>query len=202
VSVEAIVAVIEAEAAEEAAGIVASARERAGASVAAAEAAMAARVREACAAAEPTIRAEAMRQVNAARVRALERQAARTAELMDDVFRTAAAQLEAIVDGPSRGRWEAAVARLVEETAVIVGPGGVIGVRQADMAVARTAAEAIGCRVEEIHADGAPPAPLAAGVVGRSADGRIEVDASLGARLSRARTDLAEPIARLLGVGG
>jgi hypothetical protein len=40
----------------------------------------------------------------------------------------------------------------------------------------------------------------AAGVIGRSADGRVEVDARLAVRLARARVQLAEPVAGLLGM--
>jgi hypothetical protein len=44
---------------------------------------------------------------------------------------------------------------------------------------------------------GAPPGPMV-----RSADGRIEVDATLPTRMGRARVMLAEDVAAALGVGG
>jgi vacuolar-type H+-ATPase subunit E/Vma4 len=93
----------------------------------------------------------------------------------------------------------------MEETAGLIGPDGVLVVRAVDADAARPAATRLGCRLEVTGADGAPgaretpPAP-APGVLGRSADGRVEVDATLPARLERARVHLAEPVARLLGV--
>ena len=191
-SVEEIVRVVEASARAEAEDIVATARASATALVAGAEAAADARVREACERAEPGYRAEAMRLVNAARLRQLERRAARSASLVDAVTETAAARLAAIVAEPDGARWSAALDRLMEETAGMIGPGGVLAVRPADADTARSMAARLGCRLEV-----SAPAP---GVLGRSADGRVEVDATLQARLGRARVHLAEPVARLLGV--
>jgi vacuolar-type H+-ATPase subunit E/Vma4 len=45
-------------------------------------------------------------------------------------------------------------------------------------------------------------ADLPPGVIVRSADGRLEIDATLPTRLDRARTRLADSTARLLGVVG
>ncbi|MEX1173420.1 MAG: V-type ATP synthase subunit E family protein [Chloroflexota bacterium] len=198
--VDAIVRLIEAEAAAEAERIIATARDQAAGLVDAAEASVVARVREAGERAEPTYRAEAMRLVNAARLRSLERRAAQAASLVDEVMAGAQQRLAAIV--AERGdRWRSALDRLIAETVKLVGSDAEILVRGADVEIARPTVERLGCRIGEIEIDGPGDRDgLSAGVVGRSADDRIEVDATLAARLERARTNLSEPIARLLGV--
>lgn len=196
-SVEAIVRVVEAESVAEAERILATARTRAADLVAAAEAEATARVREACDRAAPGYRAEGMRRLNAVRVRRLERRASRSAELVDAAARQAGDRLAAIAADPGDHRWQAALARLVEETAGLVGPGGTLRVRAVDVSIARVSAEPLGCRVEPFENAGADGPP---GVIGRSADGRIEVDATLPVRLARARIDLAGRIASLVGV--
>jgi len=190
--VEAIVRVVEAESIAEAEAIVGAARDDAAARIAAAEAAAEARIREAVERAEPGFRAEARRRVNVARVGLLERQAARTADLVDEAAREAARRLHAIAADPHDRRWRAAVARLTDETAVLIGPGGTVLVRAVDGTAAAPAAAAAGCRLELL------PDDAAAGVIGRSADGRIEVDATLATRLARARTQLAGRVVDLL----
>jgi vacuolar-type H+-ATPase subunit E/Vma4 len=203
VSVEAIVRVVEAESVAEAERILGAARTRAADLVAAAEADASARVREACERAAPGYRAEGMRRLNAARVRRLERRASRSARLVDAVASEASDRLTAIAADPGDPRWKAALARLVEETAGLIGPGGTIGVRPVDVSTIQALAEHLGCRVEPFGAggeagatglgEGTPP-----GVTGRSADGRLEVDATLPVRLARARVDLAGRIASLV----
>lgn len=214
-SVDEIVRVVEASARAEAEGIVATARSGAAARVAAAEATADARVREACERAEPGYRAEAMRLVNTARLRLLERRAARSAALVDAVTQAAASRLTAIATETDGPRWTRALTRLMEETAGMIGSGGVLFVRPVDLEAARSTAMRLGCRLEligctleaERHAPdaaGRAPDPTASapvpGVLGRSADGRVEIVATLPARLERARIHLAEPIARLAGV--
>src|SRR3990172_3052600 len=135
-SVEAILEQIEAEAAAEATPPLARARAPA-----------------ACGRAEPAIRAEATRMVNAARLRLLERRAELGAAWVEAVFADAAARLEAVAGGAAQPRRARAPGRLGE-----------------------------------------------GGVVARSSDGRIEVDATIAARLERARARLAEPVARILGL--
>jgi len=206
-SVEEIVRVVESSAQAEAEAIVATAHASATALVADAEAAAQARVREACERAEPGYRAEAMRLVNTARLRLLEQRAARSASLVDAVSDAAASRLAAIAAEPDGVRWTTALARLMEETAGLIGPGGVLAVRTVDAEAARPMATRLGCRLEVMGsgADDVQSAPGAArapvpGVLGLSVDGRVEVDATLPARLERARVRLAEPVARLLGV--
>lgn len=194
-SVETIVRVIEAEAADEAERIVAAARERARALIDEAEAAAEARVREACERAEPGYRAEAMRLVNAARLRLLEARAEEAANLVEAVFRAAGERLAALAADPASGRWQRALERLLEETVRLAGPGAVLCVRPVDAAVARPIAARLGGRLDEALEEG-----LAPGVLARSPDGRLEVEATLPARLARARVALAEPVARRLGV--
>jgi vacuolar-type H+-ATPase subunit E/Vma4 len=201
VSVDAIVRLIGSEATAEAERILSDARDRAADLLEAAEASVVARVGEACARAEPMYRAEAMRLVNAARLRLLEHRAAAAASLVEDVMVGAQARLVAIAE--ERGeRWRGALERLIEETAEIVGHDAEIHVRSADIETARPIVERLDCRLGAIDVGGDTGTAdgLHAGVLGRSADGRIEVDATLGARLARARTTLSEPIARLLGV--
>jgi len=194
--IETIVRVIEAEAAEEAARIVGAARERADAIVAEARANAEARVRQACARAEPGYRAEAIRLVNAARLRLLEARAEEAAALVEAVFRTAAGQLEAIAGDPGGPRWQRALGGLVEEAVAFTGPGAVVQVRAVDAGTVAGLVERLGCRLES------PPSSLAPGVLACSADGRLEIDATLPTRLARARVALAEPVARRLGVAG
>lgn len=203
-SVEAIVRVVEEEAAAESDQIIRNARAHATELVAGAEAMAAARVREACDRAEPAYRAEATRQVNAARVRLLEWRAARTAALIDAVIGAATERLAGVVTAPDGARWHDAIVRLVQETAAIVGPGGILRIRPCDAARTRAVAERLGCTLQPFEMDGSrgkgDADALEAGVVGWSADLRIEVDGRLRVRLERARIDLSEPVARLLGV--
>ncbi len=194
-SVETIVRVIETEAAEEAGRIVVAARERARALIDEAEAAAEARVRQACERAEPGYRAEAMRLVNAARLRLLESRAEETAGLVEAVFRAAEERLNAIASDPAAERWRRALEHLTEEAVELAGPGAVLRVRPVDVTTARPIVERLGCRLENT-----PESALAPGVLARSVDGRLEVDATLLARLARARVVLAEPVARRLGV--
>jgi len=208
-SVAEIVRVVEASAEAEADGIVASARSEAAARVGLAEAAAVARVRGACERAEPGYRAEAMRLVNTARLRLLERRAVRSAALVEMAAEAAAARLVVIATEPDGVRWTRALSRLLEETAGMVGSGGVLEVRPIDFDTARSTAAGLSCRLEPMGCVSVPSASASdstwgvpvPGVVGRSADGRVEIDATLPARLDRARIHLAEPVARLLGVG-
>jgi vacuolar-type H+-ATPase subunit E/Vma4 len=195
-SVEAIVRVIEAESAEEADRILADARERATTLVRDAQAAADARVRTARERAEPSHRAEAMRLVNAARLRLLERRAEHSAAVVAAAFGEAEARLDAIAGDPSGERWRHALARLIDEAVGLVGPGAVIRVRPADAPVAGPIARGLGARLDE---DGSPETPP--GIIAWAADGLIDVDATLPSRLGRARTRLAESVARLLGAG-
>ncbi len=195
-SVDAIVRTIETEAELEADRIVAEAGERGASLVAEAEAAAQARIRIARERAEPIHRAEAMRLVNAARLRLLERRAEEAASSVDAVFREAGARLAVIAADPACERWHRALESLLEETVALAGPGSLVGVRTADLPAARSVAERLGCRLEEN-----PELDRTAGVVARSADGRIEVDATAAARLTRARASLAEAVGRILGLG-
>ncbi len=195
-SVEAIVRVIEVETADEVERIVGAARDRASTLVAEAEAAARARVRLACERAEPGYRAEAMRLVNSARLRLLERRAEESATLVDGVFRAADERLAAIAADTGCERWRRAVDCLVEDAVRLIGPGAVVRVRRIDGPVARRAVERLGARLEIVD-----DPDMAPGVLASSADGRIDVEATLPCRLARARTALAEPIVRRLGVG-
>jgi len=198
VSVEAMVRIIAEEAETEASAIVAAARVRADGLVGEARAAAAARLAAARARAEPAIRAEAVRRVNAARLRLLERRAELVAGRTAAVFRAAEERLTALAEGAEPERWRAAIGRLAAEAIALAGPGAEVHVRAADACWVVAAAEAAGARVAgpgpDVTAGEVPP-----GVVVRSADGRIEVDATLRARLDRARQRLAETVASRLG---
>lgn len=201
-SVEAIVRAVEASAAAEADAIVSAARAAADVLVSGAQAAADERVRVACERADPGFRAEAMRRVNTARLRLLEGKAARSAERVDAAADAARVRLAAIAADPADPRWTRALGRLLEETAGLVGTGGTLAVRSVDVDVARPTAARLGCDLEAMAdtatAAAGGPAP---GVIGRSRDGRIEVDATLPVRLEHARIRFAQPVARLLGVG-
>jgi vacuolar-type H+-ATPase subunit E/Vma4 len=196
-SVEAIVRAVEVTAAAEADAIIAVARTDAARVVAAAEAAADVRIREACERADPGFRAEAMRRVNTARLRLLERRAARSAELVNAATDAAQVRLAGIAADAAGPRWTAALGRLLEETAALIGPHGTMRVRAVDLATARPVAARLGCPVEPFDEGTGDDVP---GVIGRSADGRVEVDATLPVRLAHARIRFAERVAHLLGV--
>jgi vacuolar-type H+-ATPase subunit E/Vma4 len=192
-SVEAMVRLIADEAETEAAAIVAAAREDAAGIVAAAREAADARVAAARSLAEPGVRGEGTRLVNAARLRLLERRAERVAERSAAVFEAASGRLAGIAGGAEPERWRRALGRLADEALELAGPGAEIRLRAVDRGAVAEAAAAAGARVVPLGAD----AP--AGLIVRSADGRIEVDASLEARLGRARLRLADRVAAALG---
>jgi len=137
-----------------------------------------------------------MRLVNAARLRLLERRAEHSAAIVAEAFREAEARLDAIAGDPSGERWQRALERLIDEAVGLVGPEAVIRVRAAEAPVVGPIAERLGARLDE---DGDPEMPP--GVLAWSADGLVDVDATLPSRLGRARTRLAESVARLLGAG-
>jgi vacuolar-type H+-ATPase subunit E/Vma4 len=193
-SVEAMVRLIAAEAETEAAAIVAAAQDEAAGIVAAAQASADARVAAARALAEPGIRGEGTRLVNAARLRLLERRAERAAERSAAVFAAATERLARIADGAEVARWERALRRLAGEALELAGGGGEIQLRARDTGAVAGVADGAGARVVPLP-DDAP-----AGLVIRSADGRIEVDARLRARLARARLLLADRVAADLGL--
>ena len=192
------VRIIAEEAETEAAAIVAAARVRADGLVGEARAAADARLAVARARAEPAIRAEAVRRVNAARLRLLERRAELVAGRTAAVFQRAGERLAEIADGAEPERWRAALGPLAAEAIALAGPGAEVNVRAADAGWVAATVEAAGARLVAFGPDPAagqvPP-----GVVVRSADGRIEVDATLPARLERARHRLAETVAARLG---
>jgi vacuolar-type H+-ATPase subunit E/Vma4 len=108
------------------------------------------------------------------------------------VFDAAAAELGEIADGGDPERWSAALGRLAREALDLTGPGATVRVRFRDAALISTVVEAAGGRLEP--AEDAPD-----GVTAVSADGRIEVDATIPVRLERARSRLAEVVAGSIG---
>ncbi len=198
-SVEAIVAIVGEEAAAEAERIVADARARAAETVAAAEQAVADRLRIAVERADPAARAEAMRLVNASRLRLLGSRAERTAALVDAAFIEARLRLDAISDAPvgspERDRWGCALRSLLVEAVEFAGHGAIVTVRARDVPLVAPTAGSHDARLADPAPDDAP-----AGVVVRSADGRTVVDSTLPARLGRARVARADLVARGLGL--
>jgi len=198
--VQTIIGLIEREAAEESAGIVADAERTAADLVAGAEADVATRVDEALDRHGAEIRAESQRRINTVRLRVLENRATLDAERLGAVFQAADDRLRAIADGVDGAdgadgvRWSAALVRLSKDALESVGPAARLRVRRRDApALADLVAER---RAElEVADDGTP-----AGAVVTSADGRIEIDASLPVRLERARTLLAESVAAMLAL--
>jgi vacuolar-type H+-ATPase subunit E/Vma4 len=192
-SVEAMVGLIERESAEEAARLIADASAKARSIEEAAAANARAQVDAALERAEPALRAEEQRAVNAARLRLLERRAEIVAERVGAVFDAAAVRLAAIADGADPERWGRAIAALATDALVHVGHGATILVRAPDAAALDELVRSESAAVEAVDGMSGP-----AGLVVRSADGRLEVDALVATRLDRARTRLAEPVVRLV----
>lgn len=190
--VETMIQAIEAEAAAEAERLLADADGRASAIVAGAHAALEARVALACARIEPAARAEAARSVNSVRLRLLERRAEIAAARTEAAFEAAAAQLVTISSGGDPERWTRALGLLLADTLPLVGPGATVLCRAADAAVlAGQPGEGFSVEVDDA---------LQPGILARSADGGVEVDATVPTRLLRARTTLAEAVAAQLGL--
>lgn len=194
VSGEAILRSIEEEATLEVERTIEAARKQAAGLVKAADEAAGARARAARAAAEPALRAEAVRIVNAARLRLLHRHAELAAAASEAAWLEARRRLDGITSEDGE-RWAAALDRLTAEALAIAGSDATVQVRAPD-------APAVATRVAAGHGDlvalgdDDPPGPLV-----RSRDGRVEIDATLPSRLDRARGALAEEIAALLGIG-
>jgi vacuolar-type H+-ATPase subunit E/Vma4 len=193
-SVGRLVEVIEAEAEAEAGAILGRATAEAGAIVEAARQRAAEQVEAARAAAERAARTEASRTVNALRLQNVGARAEVLAESVEAVFRAAGEDATAIADGGDPELWARALRRLVDEAVAVAGPQAMSAVREIDADAVREAVASAGARLEVV----ADPA-LPAGLVTCSADGRIEVDATLPVRLARARDQLAGEVALLLG---
>jgi vacuolar-type H+-ATPase subunit E/Vma4 len=195
-SIAAIVERIDAEAQTEADAILAEADLRAAGLVGAATAERDRRVAAALERAEPGLRADRTRRANAARMRRLDRDASLAATRTARAFELAGARLEAIAAGADPDRWLAALRTLTRAAIAEAGDRAVIRIRVADAAHIEDLVAAAGGRLELVDQAGMPP-----GVIVRSADGRLEIDATLPTRLERARLRLADATARSLGVG-
>jgi V/A-type H+-transporting ATPase subunit E len=193
-STAAIVEDLERETAAEIERLLADAADRAAEVVAAAAAAQRRAVEGAVARAEPLARHDAARRVNAARVRLLDRRADLATARSEAVFEAAGRRLAAIAAGADARRWAAGLARLAGEALDLVGPGATLVVRPVDGALVADGARAAGAVL--VPSEGAAP-----GVRASSADGRVEVDATIASRLERARASLAEAVAATLESG-
>ncbi len=192
-SVEALVAAIEAEASVEAERVLADAEAAAAARVADAEASADARVAAALAEAEPAILGAEVRALNAARLALAARRTARLAARVEAAFALAELRVTRISGGADPGRWAGAIERLAAETASLTGPGEV-RVRACDarhLDDLRPMLEEQGIAV--VADETMPP-----GVRGRSADGRLHVDATIRVRLARARASLLPDVAAIV----
>lgn len=168
---EAILRSIREESDREVESIAADARARADELLAQARTAADARVRDAVLAAEPMLRADAARRVNAARLRLLHARAERRAGDVALVFDSAARTLEEMSRQDPQ-RWRAALERL-------------------SLAACRQAGE--GATLEDAGESGGRLRAV-------SADGRLSVDASVAARVERARRLLVDEVAEMLAV--
>lgn len=121
------------------------------------------------------------RQVAAARAQARAQFLAVRAGVLERVFEEAAARLQAM----PAARYASILEALAEDAARYLenAPAVLQSPPDAARALAVVVRDRPGVRVE--------PADLAAGVVGRSADGRVMVDNTLAAMLERRRPDLA-----------
>ena len=151
------------------------------------------RIAEAVAEVEPELAADAARRVNAVRLELLHRRAELSAERLVTVFEAAEARLGTVAN---RGgsRWRLALERLSEDAVEASGAGSTGWARPKDLALLRGDP----ARPAELAAL-RPDAALAPGLVVRSADGRVEFDATLPVRLARSRAILAERLAAVLG---
>ena len=151
------------------------------------------RIATALAQVDPELAAESARKVNAVRLELLHSRAQLSAERLDAVFAEAERRLCTIAaaGGP---RWHRALTRLAGEGIEACGAGSTAWVRPADLTLP-------GCQQSTMNALGNVCADedQLPGVVTRSADGRVEVDATLPVRLARSRVILAERLASVLG---
>ncbi len=171
-----------------------SADRQAAALVASATADLRARVEAAVARAEPAVRAQAGRRVNAAQSRIGQRRVELALAQTTAVHAAASARLETITMGQG-ARWPAALLRITTEALELAGQGATVRVRTRDGPIIRPLVRQHAAVLELV--DDAP-----AGVVVLSADGRLEVDATVPVRLDRARVRLAETVAASLGLTG
>ena len=189
-SIETMVRAIEAEAAAEAAGLIARARAEVEAIVGEAEALEAEQLVAIRAREEPAARAEAARRVNAVRLRLLQRRASLLAERVTAAYATAEARLAALAAGGEPDRWQASLERLAGEALRLAGPGASILARPPDAAALRALATR-GAIDAQILAD----EHLGPGLVVHAPSGKFEIDATMAARLAAARVRLADEVA-------
>ena len=153
------------------------------------------RVATACEAAEAAARQEAARTINATRLRLVHRRAELASGALDGVFAAAGARLELLSSGSEPARWAAALERLARDALALTGPRSEIEVRAADAPLLEPLARELGVHLRALEGPGVP-----AGIVARSADRRVEVDATLPTRLARARASLSGRLAEALGL--
>lgn len=146
--------------------------------------------------AEPAVRAATARRTNAARLRLQERRDRLMLSRTTAVHEAAGEQLDDLAAGAEPERWAASLRRLLDEALDIVGPHATVRVRTRDAALVADRARDAGATLERLPDDASP------GILAVSADGRLEVDATISGRLDRARLALAESVARELGLGG
>ena len=131
--VEAIIAVIEREAAQDATRIVEDAERRAAEMVAVAEAGVQAQVDAAIERRGPEVFAASRRRINEVRLRILEQRARDDAARLTAVFDAAEEQVRAIAAGTDRARWSSALSSLCVDALHSVGEGAVVEVRARDV---------------------------------------------------------------------
>ena len=193
-SVEKIIQLIEREAEDEATVIVNDAEREARDSVAAARADIEARVAEALERLGPEIRATSQRRINEVRLHVLEERARDDAARLTAVFDAAESRASEVAEGADERRWWAALEQLCTDALSSVGEEASVAIRSRDTPAVADLASRAKAGVEAL-ADDVP-----AGLRVISHDGRIEVDARLPVRVERARSLMAERVARALAL--
>jgi vacuolar-type H+-ATPase subunit E/Vma4 len=192
------------------AAILAAAAQRGEELVTRAEAAADERVRRALVDAGPGIAREANRIVNEARVRAIHARTRIADDRLDGVFAAAARRLAELASNPADPRWRAALAGLADDASGFTGEGSSLAIGGSRALSTDSCRPAVAGGLQE----GAPAVPdvgdpsdpddldcdeeIRAGVVSRSRDGRLEVDATIETRLAQARLRMADEVARIL----
>jgi vacuolar-type H+-ATPase subunit E/Vma4 len=148
-----------------------------------------ARIDEAVSAADPQLQADAARTINAARVELLHSRALQGAARLTAAYELAQNDLQQLADAGD-ARWRTALSRLATDALSVSGDDSTLIARPADCEHIFAALGADSRVVRDVT--------VTAGVVARSADGTIEVDATVASRLLRTRRLLAEQVAAIL----
>lgn len=190
---EAILAAISEETARQVETVLSDARREARRALVDARRSIRQRIAAAVVQAEPELAADSARRVNAVRLELLHRRAQVAAERLGAVFASADRRLSTVA-ATGCSRWQRALERLSGEAVEACGAGSTAWVRPADLMLMGNGPATVAALATLCSDAGMPP-----GVVALSADGRVEVDATLPVRLARSRSILAERLTAVLG---